>query len=71
MTPQFLDFILGLLDNMQKHIEVADGHHVMEQQSQGVRITICDDNGDTLSQHCTTHFCNKIYTKGYFPILRY
>ena len=30
MMPQVLDFIPGLLEDMDKHIEVADGHHVKE-----------------------------------------
>ena len=28
MTPQVMDFIPGLLEYMDKHIEVADGHQV-------------------------------------------
>ena len=32
MTPQVQDFIPGLLDIMDKNIEVADSHHVMEKQ---------------------------------------
>ena len=28
MIPQVSDFIPGLLDNTDKHIEVVDGHHV-------------------------------------------
>ena len=32
MTPQVLDFILGLLDDTDKYIEVADVHHVTTKQ---------------------------------------
>ena len=32
MTPEVTDFISGYLDNMDEHIEVADGYHVMEKQ---------------------------------------
>ena len=28
MTPEVLDFIPGSLEDMDKNIEVADGHHV-------------------------------------------
>ena len=28
MTPQVSDFIPGLLEDTDEHIEVADGHHV-------------------------------------------
>ena len=29
MTPEFSDFIPGSLEDTDKHIEVADGNHVM------------------------------------------
>ena len=29
ITPGFFNFILGMLENTDKHIEVADKHHVM------------------------------------------
>ena len=32
MTPEDSDFIPGLLEDTDKHIEVADGHHVTEKQ---------------------------------------
>ena len=32
MTPDVFDFILGLLEDTDKHIEVADEHHVTEKQ---------------------------------------
>ena len=32
MTPQVQDFIPGLLEDTDKHIEVSDGHHVMKKQ---------------------------------------
>ena len=47
MTPKVSDFIPGLLDDTDKHIEVADGYHVMAKQKGQVRIKMCDDNGDT------------------------
>ena len=48
MTPEVSDFIPGLLENMDKHIEVADEHHVIEKQKGEVQIKMCDNNGDTL-----------------------
>ena len=47
MTPEVTDFIPGLLENTDKFIEVADGHHVTAKQKGSVRIKICDDNGKT------------------------
>ena len=32
MTPEVSDLIPGSLDDMDKHIEVADGHHLMAKQ---------------------------------------
>ena len=46
MTPEASDFISGLLEYTDKHIEVADGHHVMEKLKVQVRIKMCDNNGD-------------------------
>ena len=40
-------FIPNLLHNTDKHIEVADGHNVIEEQKGQVRIKIYDNNGDT------------------------
>ena len=32
MTPEISDFIPGSLEDMDKHVEVADRHHVTEKQ---------------------------------------
>ena len=45
MTPEVMDFIPGSLEDMDKFIEVADGHHVTAKQKDSVRIKTCDDNG--------------------------
>ena len=45
MTPEVSDFIPGSLEDTDKFIEVADGHHVTEKQKGSVRIQMCDDNG--------------------------
>ena len=47
MTPEVTDFIPGLLEDTDKYIEVADGHHVTAKQKGSVRIQMFDDNGET------------------------
>ena len=47
MTPEVMDFILGSLEDTDKYIEVADGHHVPAKQKGSVRIQICNDNEKT------------------------
>ena len=47
MTPEVSDFIPGSLEDTDKYIEVADGHHVTAKQKGQVRIQMCDDNGKT------------------------
>ena len=44
MTPEVLNFIPGKLEDTDKYIEVADGHHVTAKQKGQVRIQMCDDN---------------------------
>ena len=39
-------FITGSLGDTDKHIEVADRHHVMAKQKLQVQIKMCDNNGD-------------------------
>ena len=46
MTPEVSDFIPGSLEDMDKYIEVADGHHVTAKQKCQVQIKMCDDHGD-------------------------
>ena len=41
------DCIPGSLEDTDKHIEVADGHHVTEKLKGQLRIKMCDNNGDT------------------------
>ena len=47
MTPEVTDFIPGSLEDTDKFIEVADGHHVTAKQKVSVRIQMFDDNGET------------------------
>ena len=44
MTPEVSDFITGLLEDTDKYIEVADGHHVTAKQKDQVRIQMYDNN---------------------------
>ena len=46
MTPDVSDFIPGSLEDTDKHIEVADGHHVTAKQKGQVRIKMCNDHVD-------------------------
>ena len=47
MKPEVTDFIPGSLEDTDKFIEVADGHHVTAKQKGSVRIQMFDDNGET------------------------
>ena len=47
MKPEVSDFIPGSLEDTDKFIEAADGHHVTAKQKVSVRIKMCDDNGKT------------------------
>ena len=46
MTPDISDFITGSLEDTDKNIEFADGHHVISKQKGQVQIKMCDDNRD-------------------------
>ena len=45
MVPEVTDFIPESLEDTDKFIEVADGHHVTAKQKGSVLIKMCDDNG--------------------------
>ena len=46
MTIEVSNFIPGSLEDTDKHIEVADRHHVISKEKGQVKIKMCDDNGD-------------------------
>ena len=46
MTPQDSYFIPRSLEDTDKYIEIADGHHVTAKQKGQVKIKMCDNNGD-------------------------
>ena len=47
VTPKVSDFIPGLLEHTDKHIEVSDRYQVTENQKGKVQIKMCGDNGYT------------------------
>ena len=69
MKPHVLDFIPVSLEDADKYIEDAGGYKVAAKQKGQVQIKLCNNNGDTLSLHCTTYFWQQIYVIGYFQIL--
>ena len=42
-----LDFILGLLEDTDTYIEVADGHYVSAKGKLQVQVKMCNNIGDT------------------------
>ena len=44
ITPEVPDFIPVTLEDRDKYIDVADGHHVTAKQKGQLRIQMCDDN---------------------------
>ena len=45
MTPEVSDFVPESLEDTDKYIEVADGHHITAKRKCQVRIQMCNDNG--------------------------
>ena len=67
MMPEVLDFIPGTLDDTDKYIEVADGHHVTAKQKGQVRIKMCYNNGKTFivtlyNVLLALDLCNRLYS---------
>ena len=48
MKPEVYDFIPGLLEDTDGHIEFSDGNHVTAKRKVQGRIKMCDNNGDPL-----------------------
>ena len=70
MTPEVSYFIPGLLEDIGKHIEVGDGHHVTAKQAGQVRIKCVAITEILSSQRYTKYFWHQIYVAGYFQSLR-
>ena len=67
MTPEVLGFIPGPLEDTDKSIEVADGHHVTAKQKGLAWIKICNNNGDHFiaTLHCvllTPDLCDRLFS---------
>ena len=67
MTPEVSDFIPGILEDTDKCIEVADGHHVTAKQKGQVQIQMCDDNGKTFiatlyNVLLAPYFCDRLFS---------
>ena len=69
MTPEISDFTPGSLEVTDKHIEVADVHHITAKKKGQVRIKICDNHGDTLITTLNNILLHQIYVTGYFQSL--
>ena len=50
-TPEVSYFIPGSLEDMDKYIEVADGHHVTAKQKGSVRIQMCHNTGKEIRRN--------------------
>ena len=66
MTPQVSYFIPGSLEDTDKHIEVADEHHVTTKQKGQAQRKMCDDHRDPFIE--TLHnvllapdLCNRLF----------
>ena len=66
MTPDVSDFIPGLLEDMDNHIEVAEGHHVMAKQKGQVKMKMCDDNRYPFIATLHSVLLAPYYTTSYF-----
>ena len=60
-------FIPKSLEDTDKYIEVADGHHVTAKQKGQVQIQMCDDNGKTFittlyNVLLAPDLCNRIFS---------
>ena len=67
MKPEVTDFVPGSLEDTDKFIEVADGHHVTAKQKGSVRIQMCDDNGKTFvatlyNVLLAPHLCDRLFS---------
>ena len=46
MTPEVSYLVPGSLEDTDKYIEVADGHHITAKQKGQVEKKMCNDNGN-------------------------
>ena len=67
MTPELSDLIPGSLENMDKHIGVADVHQITAKQKGQARIKMYVNNGDPFiaTLHNTLlvpYLCNRLFS---------
>ena len=70
MTPEVLDFIPGSLEDTDKYIEVADGHHVTAKQKGQVQIKMCKNNRGPFIATLNNVLLAPDLWKSYFQSLR-
>ena len=70
MTPEVTDFIPGSLEDTDKFIEVADGHHVTAKQKGSVHIQIFDYNRRLLLLPYIMYCWHRTCATDYFTSLR-
>ena len=63
MTPEVSDLIPGLLAEIDKHIQVADRHHIKGKQKVKVQINLCVNNGDDFIATFHNVLWHQIYVK--------
>ena len=66
MTPEVSDFIPGSLQDTDKYIEVAEGHHVTAKQKGQVQIKLGTITESLSLQHYTMYFWHQTYATSYF-----
>ena len=70
MTPEVSSFIPVLLEDTDKQIEVADGHHVTAKQKGQIQIKVCNDHGDTFIEKLHNVILAPDLCDGLFSIIR-
>ena len=60
MAPQVLYFVPGLLEDTDKFIEVADGHHITAKKKGQFQSKNFNENGDPFNSNISQHtFCTR------------
>ena len=70
MTPEVTDFIPGSLEDTDKFIEVADGHHVTAKKSISTYTNVRRQRKDFFSRPYITYYWHRTCVTDYSPSLR-
>ena len=70
MTSEVTDFISGTLEDTDKFIEVADGHHVTAKKKDQYKYKCATITEKLLSQRYITSYWHKTCATDYFPSLQ-